>query len=86
MSTKVAGFVAIGLSLTTSLIMLLFVPIMIQKLTNIQSSLQVHMDEFNVSAIVILLRKFNVINADNKWSLAYLKYTYFQILNLSFFD
>lgn len=49
MSTKLAGIIAITLSLSAMLIVLLFIPMMIQKMSNIQGSLSLKMDEFNVS-------------------------------------
>lgn len=49
MSTKIAGAIAITLSLSSMVLVLLFVPFMIGKMSNIHGKLQVSMEEFSVS-------------------------------------
>lgn len=50
MSTKVAGTIAIVFSIGALLAVLTFIPVLWQKMSAIQTKLQVEMDEFNVLA------------------------------------
>lgn len=50
MSTKVAGIIAIGFSICALLGIFMFIPMLWQKMSAIQTKLQMQMDEFNVVA------------------------------------
>lgn len=50
MTTKVAGGVAIAFSIGALLCVFMFIPLLWQKMSAIQSKLQMEMDEFNVIA------------------------------------